>query len=223
MRKVKEDKKRMKEMIAQDLPGKPRYPIFSSIVGVCCVIDIDDHEEMEGNKDTAVAATKAGGSGNITTDHTYTGQGANMDGLACFVDLEANTPKSGSSNQREAMEEERNGRNVCEEEDRQVWEHDQQALPAASNTAVEDGTAPNIAVQPDQSSELSDVSSVSEESTEASVSQSESDNVVLSKEQPHNNEHSNGLVDSWESEPSDDDDVVYTISSSNSGDECNGK
>lgn len=223
MQKVKEDKKRMKEMIAQDLPGKPRYPIFSSIVGVCCVIDIDDHAEMDGNKDTAVAATKASGSGNISANHTYTGQGANMDCPGSFVDLEANTPKSGSSNHRGAMEKERNGRKVCEEEDRQVWEHDQQALAAASNTAVEDGTAPNIAVQPDQISELSDASSVSEESTEASVSQSESDNVALSKGKPHNSEHSNGLVDSWESEPSDDDDVVYSISSSNSGDECNGK
>ena len=155
VRKVKEDKKRMKEMIAQDLPGKPRYPIFSSIVGVCCVIDIDDHEEeMEGNKDIAVAATKVGGSGNITANHAYTGQGANIDGPASFVDLEANTPKSGSSNHREAMEKERNDRKVCEEEYRQVCEHDQQALAATPTTAVEDGTYQQI-------SELSEASSVS--------------------------------------------------------------
>ena len=46
VRKVKEDKKRVKEMVAQDLPGKSRYPLFSAAAGLCCTIDAEELEDI---------------------------------------------------------------------------------------------------------------------------------------------------------------------------------
>ncbi len=105
--KVKVDKKRVKEMIAQDLPGKPRYPIFSAVAGLCHVFDTDAAEETEesvqdvgteaeeaANNVSAVPSSAAPINTINTTHHTYVGQGAYMDGpaAASFIDLEANLP-----------------------------------------------------------------------------------------------------------------------------------
>ena len=77
----------------QGLPGQPRYPMFSAAAGFCCAIDMqeiaaDNSEKRTVMHDTVPAVSTAV---KVKAKHsTYTGQGANIDGPASFVDLEAN-------------------------------------------------------------------------------------------------------------------------------------
>ncbi len=100
VRKVKEDKKRVNEMLAQGLPGKLRYPIFSATAGLCCAIDAGDMEENVSETPKAVPNTVPTSEKAKTKRSTYTGLGANMDGPAIFIDLEANIQPNSNDSER---------------------------------------------------------------------------------------------------------------------------
>ena len=90
---VKLDEKRMKEMLVQGLPGQRRYPMFSAAAGLCCAIDIQDIDADNIENQTVISSSvpTVPTAVKVKAKHsTYTGQGANMDGPASFVDLEAN-------------------------------------------------------------------------------------------------------------------------------------
>ena len=96
--KVRHDRKRVKVMLAQDLPAKHKYIIFSATAALCFKLDTEETEnvaviESIHNESPAAVMNSTGlpppASTLITTHHTYTGQGAYMNGPASFVDLAA--------------------------------------------------------------------------------------------------------------------------------------
>ena len=199
VRKVKEDNKRMKEMLAQDLPGVPRYPIFSAIIGLCYITDVGVAKETS-SKDKAISITIAsekGDFGACTTD----------------VDPESKIPQNvdnSTPTKKKKMKTEKETATVDEE---LLQKLQQNALTSLAVVNVELGNMAVVDVNADEQmedvSDLSDASCVSEESADDSDSQSDDVDVVLSEESLSSRH------DSWEFELGDDDDedVVYTISS----------
>lgn len=185
--KAKEDKKRVREMLAQNLPGKPRYPIFTATAGLCCSLDIDVPEQVEHSRgDTSAVCAPS---------HTFKGQGANVNGPSEFVDLEANIP---SKEQKK-------------DKGTEVGEVEQQDKPVAMNEASQQG-------------DISDLSEVSDNSDDTT---NHSDDIALSEESKHSTEHSKEGIGSegsyvsdksWDGVPSDDSDVVYSISEDGTSD-----
>lgn len=202
MRKLKEDKKRMREMIAQDLPGKARYPIFSAITGLCCTMGIDETDVVVEEGAGVIASME-------TTHTTYAGKGANMDGPKSFVDLEANLLKiSRSSSCDRRKKNARSGSNITEQ--------DIDGLTSKftyDNTKAEGKTFVALHQPKEEVVDLNDVSSISDKSAnDESGSLSADEDVVLSDESEYSCEDSYAS-ESSSLEPSDDEDVVYTISS----------
>lgn len=229
MHKVKEDKKRVREMLAQDLPGKPRYPIFSAAAGLCCSLDVETVNQL------AEGATYGGTTAVVTTQpvatlpvlalnaahsfSTYTGQGAYIDGPACFVDLEANRRPN-----------EKKGR---QRRERIMGEEERQQLASASPVSLTTiPVALEAALERADISDLSDASGVREESADNSADQTNPYDVELSEETSYSYDSSKedskeGTTGSYLSyshgEPSDGGDVIYSLSSNggsrSSGDE----
>ena len=183
VRKAKEDKKRVREMLAQNLPGKPRYPIFTATAGLCCSLDIEVPEQVDHARgDTSAVVTMAPAADVTVPSLTFKGQGANVNGPTDFVDLEANIL---STEQKK-------------EKGTEVGEVEQQDKPVAMNEASQQG----------------DISDLSEASNNSEVTTNHSDEIVLSEESEHCYEEigSEGSYGLWDGEPSDDVDVVYSIS-----------
>lgn len=231
--KVKEDKKRIREMLAQDLPGKSRYPIFSAAADFCCTLDAE-----EPGQDTSV-----GKCGRVVVSvvpfapvdvdvaqGTYKGQGAYVDGPASFVDLEANFRPTGSSSGNSGAQAE--NRQKMTEDEQQPQECD---FPAQAKTASAGGNDRLNNVGDTQEGEVSDMSvasSVYEETVNHASNPKKSLNAELYKKSSDTagsdsskasvgSNVSHSSEESWEMEPSDDDDVVYSLSSTD-GDRFNG-
>lgn len=258
MQKVKDDKKLMRHMVENNLPAKPKYPIFSATASLCCTLDIEEAQESAPVENTntpaaptvpppvatsitaAVAATvdntakstaintTAADPGSDTPEHTYRGQGAYIDGPATYVDLEANMHNSRSRT--------RSRNNNREEKRPEAVVSDQQLTSIAIvNSETEERTVVmlpvpvSVPVLPDPAeseiSDLSEASSISDESSdESDSSQSDHDgeesttgmeNAVIFKPSAPSGQHSYPATDF---NPSDDDDVIYTISSDSKSD-----
>lgn len=187
---VKKDKRRVEELIAQDLPGIPRYPIFSAIASLCFNMGNENAEDLveEGESATVAVVLSANGA--------YSGNGAYMNGPSDFVDLEANTSPGNTA--------------------------DEENAPGAIVThQVEAGSAIMPSVGPhggetSDFSELSEVSSDTEESVDDSDSFSDDSDLdlALSEESEYSGDCSDGAEES-DAEPSDDSSVIYSISSDN--------
>jgi len=230
--KVKEDKTRVKEMVAQDLPGKPRYPLFSAAVGLCCAMDaadeaVEEPVEVRGKSGSDVKAAA------VPTNHAYAGQGAFVDSPGHFVDLESNMPD------RHIIGSDKIGSGSKITGD--VTGNDEAEFPiealrvaltsvAVVNTDTNERTeAPvkNTLQVEKEMCEVSDISDESADESESSSQQSEDIEVaaeVAAEEEVEVENHAfsvsargseNSYVtgDSEEYESSDDGDVVYTISS----------
>eukprot|EP01032_Pedospumella_encystans_P023011 gene23011-26063_t len=148
-----------------------------------------------------------------TTYNTYAGHGANMDGPKSFVDLEANvTNISRSSSCDRRKKNARSGSKITEQD---IGGLTSKLTP--DNTKAEGKTIVALHQPKEEVVDLNDVSSISEESAnDESVSQSAEEDVVLSDESAYSCEDSYAS-ESSSLEPSDDDEVVYTISSDGSG------
>lgn len=98
VQKVKHDKKLVRDMIANGLPGKPQYPVFTAIVGLCLTLAIEETKEDEDV--IASAPTVPAKATETDVAPLYTGNGAFMDSPVGFVDLEANLHHSDNSSGR---------------------------------------------------------------------------------------------------------------------------
>ena len=218
--KVKRDKKRVREMVAQDLPGKPRYPIFSATASLCFAMAIDGSEEEErvGQDSTAVAPASKVATADISNG-AYTGRGAYMDGPASFVDLEANMRPS-SRGSRDGKESKIRRRD--KERERLVDDAVDHLTPRTVADTETDKVKTVVLSNEDlHEANISDLSSTSGgESANGLDNKSEDADVVLSEESSgaYSAEGSYATEDSWGKEPSDDDDIVYSLSSDNSKD-----
>ena len=202
-----EDKKRVREMLAQGLPGKSRHPIFSVAAELCCLMKLEGVGEDTQGESTAVAATSPAIVATDIAGPVYSGQGAFMDGSCHFVDLESNMPEGGDA--------ETTAENSGELKTRQVKEESESAHNALVSSRTEGRivATPTKDAEGTEPSDLSEISSVSEESEDGSDSSSEKEEkgkeIFLPKESAC------ASVDS-DSVPSDDSDVVYTLSSDTS-------
>ncbi len=226
--KVKEDKKRVKEMVAQDLPGKPRYPLFSAVASLCCAMDAADEaveEPVEVRKSGGVVKAAA-----ETTNHAYAGQGAFVDSPH-FVDLESNMPdrnKIGSDTIGNGCQ--KTGDVTGNKKEALPVEAPRETLTSVaivnSGTDTDERTEIPVENTLQVEKEMCEVSDISDESADESETSSRSaeDIEVATEEEVEVENHSfsvsaRGSEDSYvtgdseEYEPSDDGDVVYTISS----------
>ena len=227
VRKVKFDKKRVREMVAQDLPAKPRYPIFSAVASLCYAMDIEETEAPQISTTTplptAVTVTVGtGGNNNTPTQHHYSGQGAYMDGPDTFIDLEANLPRrnntiSGISSSSEKRKRRKRGERK-RRRDREQLVNSLTGQQTPDATVSEEKPMVIVDTDPKQGevSDLSEASSASEESTDASANPS--DNTASSNNDEEgsvrgSSNHSYATPGWYELEPSDDSDVVYSLSS----------
>eukprot|EP01032_Pedospumella_encystans_P014841 gene14841-17023_t len=163
-----------------------------------------DMEEMEGGVDAdgteiAAATNTADVSAPVinTTHHSYVGQGAYVDGPACFVDLEANVPgnNSTSGSSSSARKRRRAKRKLRKEQQKLVNILSDQPSSAAT---VEQ----NAGAMQGEVSDLSESSSASYERSAASGHVS-----------GNGSNHSYATAGWYDLEPSDDSDVVYSLSS----------
>jgi len=219
---VKEDKKRVKEMVAQDLPGKSRYPLFSATAGLCCNLDIVESQQEEGAGESGAAVVAVVPVNTIdVSHHSYTGQGAYMDGPASFVDLEANMRPCSSSR---SYADEKKIKEGKEKKNDDVAEQHQAEVHAEQSATPVEGTVVALDVDSQQGdiSDLSEASCASEGGVYHADDDSNSSDLVLSEESTHSHEGSEGedggeesyaSGESWDVEPSGDGDVVYSISS----------
>lgn len=201
------DRKRVKEMLAQDLPGKPRYPIFSAAFGHCLATDILETEKMEREVSPETKTAAQSDVSSTGTNNVYSGQGAYIDGHASFVDLEANTPTGVDSNTKHQKEE---------------VQAEQQAVASVikENEGAPQEEASDLS-DSSNSSDSSDPSGDAGESSEESDNRSDDPRNMMPAESVRGS--SGPCTDSWESDFSDDDDVVYTISSDEETTHCDGK
>ena len=224
VKKVKQDMKLVREMIAQDLPGKPKYPIFTAVVGLCCKIDTEESVDKRAiNFGTMVNDSIA------TAVHSaYTGHGASIDSPANFIDLESNIQQCSSSGS--------SGSRTKKSKDQAKQVHS--ITDQIANLESTNSTSEKIIVIPEvhtkdppgevtsDSSDASKVSSSTESSNESVSLDSSDDDISISKEDGADAaaEASVALLQSgpfstpsgwyqYDFEPSDDDEVVYTISS----------
>lgn len=209
VRKVKLDKKRVKEMIAQDLPGKPRYPIFSAVAELFHVLDAEEENfVMPRVEEVTIAAIEVAPHNDdvVPTEHCYKEVGANIDGPENFVDLEANllpanTSKSSTPMKKTKRQREKKSDNAGTEQ-----------LPPtntfkATTIKVTEITVSAAASANNEMSDLSDSSGVSDESAEDSDSQPSSRNEKLIRKE-------STTAAKAQICPSDDDDEInYSISS----------
>ncbi len=233
--KVIVDKKRVKEMIAQDLPGKPRYPIFSAVASLCHVFDTAEETEHD-NQEEAVKPTSTAISGpaaSINISHrTYKGRGAYMDGPASFIDLEANmqgvhgnnSSSGSSSSARKRRKRRREKRKMRKEREQLATKAtDQPASGVTASPAAEEKPAVPIVLHTGalhgEVSDLSEASSACDESTHApSAAAGDQSNTATNKNNSegsvYSSNHSYATAGWYDLEPSDDSDVVYSMSSS---------
>ena len=187
--KAKEDKKRVREMLAQNLPGKPRYPIFTATAGLCCSLDIEVPEQVEHSRgDTSAVVTKDPAATVSVPPLTFKGPGAYVNGPAAFVDLEANI----------ASKEQKKDKGT------EVEEVEQQDKPVAMNEASQQGDVSDLSEASDNSEVATNHSDdvVLSEESEHSYEEIGSEGSYI----PY------GSDESWVGEPSDNSDVVYSIS-----------
>ena len=190
VKEVKKDKKRVREMIAQDLPGKARHPIFSATAGLCYSMSVVESEEDTNEAEMTCVFVPTAASSAATGN--YTGQGAYIEGLEKFVDLESNMAQNTPSFKL----------NVFSNAEQPV------GLDAAQTVAFLDKEATG-------GRETSDFSAHDFDSESDEDAADEDVDVVLSEvsdESKYDSERSCGSEES-QNEPGDDSDVVYTISS----------
>lgn len=208
---MKEDKKRVKEMVAQDLPGKSRYPLFSAAAGLCCTIDAEELEDTKSVKKAAAAAPS----------RSFAGQGAFVDSPRQFVDLESNVlMKSGGEGSEGSGSDcaERQGKKEVSGMKEEILKSDP-LEPLTSIAIVNTGTEERaITIINNYTHEKScDVNDVSNASADGEDSSPLSSDAELERDVPGTSENRSESfhsgVDSEDYEPSDDSEVVYSISS----------
>eukprot|EP01032_Pedospumella_encystans_P011183 gene11183-13021_t len=208
VRKVKEDKKRVKEMVAQDLPGKSRYPLFSAAAGLCCTIDMEDLEDSKSVNKAAVAVPSL----------AFDGQGAFVDSSGHFVDLESNVHIKNVGEDGDSNSAERKGNPKMEGKKEEILKSDP-LEPLTSIAIVNTGTEERaITIINNNTHEKScDVNDVSNASADEADSALLSSDAELERDVPGTSESRSesfySAVDSEDYEPSDDSEVVYSISS----------
>ncbi len=222
---VKEDKKRVKEMLAQDLPGKPRYPLFSAAAGLFFSLDIEELEQDESvTIGDSAGVTVAPVAAVASSSHLKRSQGAYMDGPEPFVDLEANLQSSSSGNSKTEgnKKKRKNNRKKRKEDGRKAaGVTSDQRVPLATTELTQDVP---IALPKEEVSDSSEASSVREETDDHSNHQTNPSDDLLRKESGacysfEHSEHSEGTYlpnvsrESGDKEPSDDADVIYSLSS----------
>jgi len=222
VRKVKEDKKLVRNLLAMDLPAKPRYPVFRAVAGLCLTMAIVETEERAETESLA-EATAAPTTRSI-------GQGAYMDGQSSFVDLEANRPEDRRDSDSSSTKRHRKKRERKEKRNRKVEQEEPAAGPANQQTAtlvvgIITGEEPAevMETEPIQGgvsdvsdvSELSDASEISNESSSESSSDRTYDvDAVKSADSEYSasGEYSRATAQS-SVEPSDFSEIAYTLSS----------
>lgn len=165
IQQVKEDNVRIMCMQAANLPAKSRLPIFTATAGLCCNFKLpmtveNRNESVDGTPSKPPLETVT-----QTANNSYTGQGANMDGPAGFVDLEANIQSNyeidGNKSQKE------------------------QIALGTSNPKEESSSS-----QAEEFSAISDVTGSGDVSADESHNQSEDVDVALSEESKYSSEES---------------------------------
>ena len=195
---------------------------FSAFAALCFALDTEEAEDIViTNNISIVAPAEAMNSTALpppppastinTAHHSYMGQGANMDGPASFVDLEANLPASSSiSDTNSSTSRRRRRKNKNKDRIRP------NVTAAHGKTQVEDNT------QQGEVSDLSESSSAGDESADTSSHHSDTINKNNSEKSLYSSSsnHSYATAGWYDLEPSDDSDVVYSLTGS-SGEENN--
>ena len=151
-------------MIAQDLPGKPRYPIFSAVAALFHVLEAEEENNvMPSVEEVAIAAIEDAPDNDDVgpTEHCYEGVGANIDGPEIFVDLEANLLPANTSKNRTAIKKTKRQRKMNANTD--------QLLPGEIVKAAT--IEITVCAAASANNEMSDLSDSSDESSEDSDSQ----------------------------------------------------
>lgn len=221
VQKVKRDKKLVRSMLAIGLPGKPQYPLFTAIAGLCFTLAIEETEK----EDDVVALTSAVPANTITAEtgvsSIYTGKGAYMD--AGFVDLEANMHNTNSSSGSSSAirRNKRKKRNKLRKENEQHTladpAVDRMTPTFVVNTETKEKTVTVFTNDPMEGriSDLSDADGSCGESADESDCQSEDADAVLSEEsvrRSRSSEHSYATAQSIAT-PSDFSEIVFSLSS----------
>lgn len=208
--KVKRDVKRMKEMKAQDLPATPRYPIFSATAGIFCVLEVEENEEnnaVRRSDPAAEASVPTVAPCNTTgTSHTYKCQGAYIDELAPFIDLEANIHDGNSSSSCKSKRRKKKEKRKRKDEEQRVGE-------STTDRSVVPAVVASMDTQIIEVSDLSEASSACEKSADEQSISRQSEIVGCKEVSVCSEEHSYATTGWYDLEPSDEDDVVYSISS----------
>lgn len=195
VRKVKQDKKLVRDLLAMDLPAKPRYPIFRAVAGLCLKMAIVETDEPTQAEDIPGANAAP----------TYVGQGAYMDGQSSFVDLEANrnAGDSGSNSAKRSKRRRRSKDNVSlsAEKPESATEKTVQRTPTSDVNTMADK-------EPQQMLETEPVQSNVSDLSEASESEVDADKSVYSAGSERSYATSQSSV-----EPSDFSEIAYTLSS----------
>ena len=206
-------------MLAQDLPGKLRYPIFTATAGLCCSIEVEEPEPEPKKEESALKGATADNAVQSTvaveSSRTYTGQGANMDAPSSFVDLESNMRLSSDRNTMKRDGEIVSHNQKEQAQDIEVSPEALTRLPIANKETENRGVSvePTLIAPVEDTSDFSNASdlSSSEESSDDTDSAAEAGKDKLFLQTAHKG--SRTAVDWREFEPSDDSDVVYSISS----------
>ena len=205
---MKEDKKRVKELVAQDLPAKSRYPLFSAAAGLCCTIDAEELKDITSGKKADVASPSL----------AFDGEGAFVDSPGQFVDLESNLHIRNVGEDGDSNSAERKGSPEVEGKKEKILKSDP-LEPLTSIAIVNTGTEERaITIINNYTHEKScDVSDVSNASADGADSALLSSDAELERDVPGTSENRSESfhsgVDSEDYEPSDDSEVVYSISS----------
>jgi len=204
---VKEDKKRVKEMVAQDLPGKLRYPLFSAAAGLCCTIDAEESEDDDGAKKAAVAPLTP----------AFDGQGAFVDSPGHFVDLESNVHVRNVGEDGDSNSADRKGKEEVIGSKEEILKTDPPE-PLTSIAIVHTGTEERAITilnnnTHEKSCDVNDVSNVSADEADSALLSSDAElERVVPGTSENRSESFYSALDSEDYEPSDDSEVVYSIS-----------
>ena len=201
-------------MIAQDLPNKPRYPIFSAVASLCHTLNAEETSDDLNAEGTEVRPAKNITAGPSSAPPINTTIQTYLDGSARFVDLEANVPgnnsiSDSSSSARKRRREKRKARAA-----REHLDYVSSELPFSGAT-LNPGTEKSV-ITLNAYAPQGEVSNLRNESTtDAYGAQSDTFNKNNSEKSLYSSSsnHSYATAGWYELKPSDDSDVVYSLCS----------
>ena len=215
--KLRVDNKRVKEMVAQELPGRTRYPIFRAFVNLWCTLEADTEVPLKRSIDVDNTESFAAPSAGISLN-----RGAYIDSPAKFIDLEANATNNNHASNSSiiiSIDQKKSGE--------QVKRVDEPMNPLPAQMMLDRVEVEmKVVSSKDADTHESEVSDFSEAGSadEGSLCESLSRPEIVCRKSSGDScgfvhgactgiEGACATADWYELEPSDDGDVVYSISS----------